>query len=111
MRLWLRGEIDLIGGFAGRPAKGTGRGLPIKTSKSSRPVSRICKSPAGQLFCHHMLAGVEMFSRDAERISEVPPREPPAAMLLHWPAPATAGPRTRCHHTAWSMSKASRRSA
>ena len=43
VRLWLRGEIDLIGGAAGRPAEGAARTSPRRTSRSSCPASPTCR--------------------------------------------------------------------
>ena len=70
VRLWLRGEIDLIAGLL----TGLQRALLALAEKNvevilpgfthlqvAQPVS----------FGHHMLAYVEMFSRDAERMQEV----------------------------------------
>ena len=70
VRLWLRGEIDLIAGLL----TGLQRALVAIAEKNvevilpgfthlqvAQPVS----------FGHHMLAYVEMFSRDAERMQEV----------------------------------------
>ncbi|MFZ2737758.1 MAG: argininosuccinate lyase [Burkholderiaceae bacterium] len=70
VRLWLRGEIDLIAellkdlqlALLGLAEKNTDVILPGFTHlQVAQPVS----------FGHHMLAYVEMFSRDAERMTEV----------------------------------------
>lgn len=70
VRLWLRGEIDLIGdllvelqkALVDIAEKNVDVILPGFTHlQVAQPVS----------FGHHMLAYVEMFSRDAERMSEV----------------------------------------
>ncbi|MEO7401859.1 MAG: argininosuccinate lyase, partial [Polaromonas sp.] len=70
VRLWLRGEIDLIGGLlldlqkalVDIAEKNVEVILPGFTHlQVAQPVS----------FGHHMLAYVEMFSRDAERMGEV----------------------------------------
>ncbi|OYQ39800.1 argininosuccinate lyase [Rhodoferax sp. TH121] len=70
VRLWLRGEIDLIGellvdlqkSLVDVAEKNTDVILPGFTHlQVAQPVS----------FGHHMLAYVEMFSRDAERFAEV----------------------------------------
>ena len=70
VRLWLRGEIDLIGGLLTGlqqalvevAAKNVEVILPGFTHlQVAQPVS----------FAHHMLAYVEMFARDAERMADV----------------------------------------
>ena len=70
VRLWLRGEIDLIGGLLvdlqkallDIAARNVDVILPGFTHlQVAQPVS----------FGHHMLAYVEMFSRDAERMADV----------------------------------------
>ena len=70
VRLWLRGEIDLIGGLLGDlqkalvdiAEKNVDVILPGFTHlQVAQPVS----------FGHHMLAYVEMFARDAERMAEI----------------------------------------
>ena len=70
VRLWLRGEIDLIGGLLGElqtallviAEKNVDVILPGFTHlQVAQPVS----------FGHHMLAYVEMFARDAERLLDV----------------------------------------
>ncbi len=70
VRLWLRGEIDLIGGLLTDLQKAlvdiAGKNVEVILPgfthlQVAQPVS----------FGHHMLAYVEMFSRDAERMHEV----------------------------------------
>ena len=70
VRLWLRGEIDQIGHLLGAlqtalvqlAAKNTDTVMPGFTHlQVAQPVS----------FGHHMLAYVEMFSRDAERLLQI----------------------------------------
>ncbi|NMM78246.1 argininosuccinate lyase [Acidovorax sp. SRB_24] len=70
VRLWLRGEIDLIGGLltdlqkalVDTAAQNVDMILPGFTHlQVAQPVS----------FAHHLLAYVEMFARDAERMQDV----------------------------------------
>ncbi len=113
VRLWLRGEIDLIDGLLTDLQKSLVDVaeqhveiiLPGFTHlQVAQPVS----------FGHHLLAYVEMFSpRRRAHGRRAPAHQPPAAGLRgagrhHLPA----GPRARGPHAwAWSMRRATRRSA
>jgi hypothetical protein len=111
VRLWLRGEIDLIEGLL----KELQRSLVDVAEKNvdvilpgfthlqvAQPVS----------FGHHMLAYVEMFKRDAERMLDVRKRVNACRWALpRWPAPptrwtASAWPRPwawkACARTRWT---------
>jgi argininosuccinate lyase len=89
VRLWLRGEIDLIGGLLTDLQKAlvdvaeqnVDVILPGFTHlQVAQPVS----------FGHHMLAYVEMFARDAERLADVRRRVNRLPLgAPRWPAPAT----------------------
>ncbi len=70
VRLWLRGEIDLIGGLLVALQKSL---LTIAEQNSDVIMPGFTHLQVAQpvSFGHHMLAYVEMFSRDAERFAEV----------------------------------------
>ncbi len=89
VRLWLRSEIDLISGLLTALQKAlvemADRNVDVILPgfthlQVAQPVS----------FGHHMLAYVEMFARDAERLADVPPALQPLPLARpRWPAPAT----------------------
>jgi argininosuccinate lyase len=70
VRLWLRGEIDLIAGLLVDLQKSL---LSIAEQNSEVILPGFTHLQVAQpvSFGHHMLAYVEMFSRDAERFAEV----------------------------------------
>ncbi|WP_293660963.1 argininosuccinate lyase [Rhodoferax sp. OV413] len=70
VRLWLRGEIDLIGGLITDLQKAL-LVLADKNADVILPGFTHLQVAQPVSFGHHMLAYVEMFSRDAERFSEV----------------------------------------
>jgi argininosuccinate lyase len=70
VRLWLRGEIDLIGGLLTDLQKAL-LVLAEKNADVILPGFTHLQVAQPVSFGHHMLAYVEMFSRDAERFSEV----------------------------------------
>ena len=70
VRLWLRGEIDLIGGLLTDLQKAL-LVLADKNADVILPGFTHLQVAQPVSFGHHMLAYVEMFSRDAERFSEV----------------------------------------
>ncbi len=71
VRLWLRDEIDLIVGAAQALQRALVEVAEETTSKSSCPASPTCKWPSPSALRHHLLAYVEMFERDAERMLDV----------------------------------------
>ena len=89
VRLWLRGEIDLIGDLL-KNCRGAGR---CGRAERGRDPARLHPPAGGPAvsFGHHMLAYVEMFKRDAERMADVRRRTnvTAAAGQRRWPAPPT----------------------
>ena len=90
VRLWLRGEIDLIGGLLIDLQKALVE-IAEKNVEVILPGFTHLQVAQPVSFGHHMLAYVEMFSRDAERMGEVRRR----AGRHQLPA----GPRTRRRDT------------
>jgi argininosuccinate lyase len=70
VRLWLRGEIDLIGGLLVDLQKALVE-IADKNVEVILPGFTHLQVAQPVSFGHHMLAYVEMFSRDAERMGEV----------------------------------------
>ena len=70
VRLWLRGEIDLIGGLLTDLQKAL-LTLATKNVEVILPGFTHLQVAQPVSFGHHMLAYVEMFSRDAERMADV----------------------------------------
>ncbi|RFO95502.1 argininosuccinate lyase [Rhodoferax lacus] len=70
VRLWLRGEIDLIGGLLTDLQKAL-LALADKNVDVILPGFTHLQVAQPVSFGHHMLAYVEMFSRDAERMQDV----------------------------------------
>ena len=70
VRLWLRGEIDLIGGLLTDLQKALVE-IAEKNVEVILPGFTHLQVAQPVSFGHHMLAYVEMFSRDAERMREV----------------------------------------
>ena len=70
VRLWLRGEIDLIGGLLTDLQKAL-LALAEKNVEVILPGFTHLQVAQPVSFGHHMLAYVEMFSRDAERMLDV----------------------------------------
>ncbi|NMM05914.1 argininosuccinate lyase [Polaromonas sp.] len=70
VRLWLRGEIDLIGGLLGDLQKAL-VDLADKNVEVILPGFTHLQVAQPVSFGHHMLAYVEMFARDAERLLDV----------------------------------------
>jgi len=70
VRLWLRGEIDLIGGLLVDLQKAL-LALAEKNVEVILPGFTHLQVAQPVSFGHHMLAYVEMFSRDAERMLDV----------------------------------------
>jgi argininosuccinate lyase len=70
VRLWLRGEIDLIGGLLIDLQKSL-LALAEKNVEVILPGFTHLQVAQPVSFGHHMLAYVEMFSRDAERMADV----------------------------------------
>ena len=70
VRLWLRGEIDLIGGLLVDLQKAL-VDMAEKNAEVILPGFTHLQVAQPVSFGHHMLAYVEMFSRDAERMGEV----------------------------------------
>jgi argininosuccinate lyase len=70
VRLWLRGEIDLIGGLLTDLQKAL-LSLADKNVDVILPGFTHLQVAQPVSFGHHMLAYVEMFSRDAERMADV----------------------------------------
>ena len=70
VRLWLRGEIDLIGGLLTDLQKAL-LDLAEKNVEVILPGFTHLQVAQPVSFGHHMLAYVEMFSRDAERMLDV----------------------------------------
>jgi argininosuccinate lyase len=70
VRLWLRGEIDLIGGLLVELQKALVE-MADKNVEVILPGFTHLQVAQPVSFGHHMLAYVEMFSRDAERLQEV----------------------------------------
>jgi argininosuccinate lyase len=70
VRLWLRGEIDLIAGLLRDLQKAL---LALAESNADTILPGFTHLQVAQpvSFGHHMLAYVEMFSRDAERMADV----------------------------------------
>ena len=89
VRLWLRGEINLIASCSPSCKK---RLLTIAEKNIDVILPGFTHLQVAQpvSFGHHMLAYVEMFSRDAERLHDVRRRvnRLPLA-LLRWLVPAT----------------------
>ena len=70
VRLWLRDEIDLIGGLLGDLQKAL-VALADKNAEAILPGFTHLQVAQPVSFGHHMLAYVEMFARDAERLHDV----------------------------------------
>ena len=70
VRLWLRGEIDLIGGLLGDLQKAL-VDLADKNVEVILPGFTHLQVAQPVSFGHHMLAYVEMFARDVERLLDV----------------------------------------
>ncbi|MCW7538659.1 argininosuccinate lyase [Aquabacterium sp. A7-Y] len=70
VRLWLRGEIDLIGGLLA-DLQAALLDLAEKNADVILPGFTHLQVAQPVSFGHHMLAYVEMFSRDAERLLDV----------------------------------------
>ncbi|CUS08559.1 unnamed protein product [Tuber aestivum] len=70
VRLWLRGEIDLIGGLLTDLQKAL-VDIAEKNAEVILPGFTHLQVAQPVSFGHHMLAYVEMFSRDAERMQEI----------------------------------------
>ncbi len=70
VRLWLRGEIDLIAGLLSELQKAL-LGLAEQNVDVILPGFTHLQVAQPVSFGHHMLAYVEMFSRDAERMADV----------------------------------------
>ena len=70
VRLWLRGEIDLIGGLLTDLQKALVE-IAEQNAEVILPGFTHLQVAQPVSFGHHMLAYVEMFSRDAERMNEV----------------------------------------
>ncbi|OOG50809.1 argininosuccinate lyase [Polaromonas sp. C04] len=70
VRLWLRGEIDLIGGLLTSLQKAL-LDIAEKNVEVILPGFTHLQVAQPVSFGHHMLAYVEMFSRDAERMADV----------------------------------------
>ncbi|WP_036838372.1 argininosuccinate lyase [Polaromonas sp. CF318] len=70
VRLWLRGEIDLIGGLLTDLQKAL-VDIAEKNAEVILPGFTHLQVAQPVSFGHHMLAYVEMFSRDAERMREI----------------------------------------
>ncbi len=70
VRLWLRGEIDLIGVLLTELQKAL-LGVAEKNVEVILPGFTHLQVAQPVSFGHHLLAYVEMFSRDGERLSEV----------------------------------------
>jgi argininosuccinate lyase len=70
VRLWLRGEIDLIGGLLTDLQKAL-LGVAEQNVEVILPGFTHLQVAQPVSFGHHMLAYVEMFSRDAERLVDV----------------------------------------
>jgi argininosuccinate lyase len=70
VRLWLRGEIDLIGNLLTALQKSL-LALAVKNVDVIMPGFTHLQVAQPVSFGHHMLAYVEMFSRDAERMLDV----------------------------------------
>ncbi len=70
VRLWLRGEIDLIGGLLADLQRAL---LDVAEKNADAILPGFTHLQVAQpiSFGHHLLAYVEMFSRDGERMSEV----------------------------------------
>jgi len=71
VRLWLRGEIDLIGGLLSDLQQVAGRRGRASTPTSILPGFTHLQVAQPVSFGHHLLAYVEMFARDAERLADV----------------------------------------
>lgn len=70
VRLWLRGEIDLVGGLLTDLQKAL-VDIAEKNVEVILPGFTHLQVAQPVSFGHHMLAYVEMFSRDAERMQEI----------------------------------------
>lgn len=70
VRLWLRGEIDLISGLLGDLQKSL-LSIAEKNAEVILPGFTHLQVAQPVTFGHHMLAYVEMFARDAERMADV----------------------------------------
>src|ERR1700753_3571747 len=69
IRLWLRGEIDRIVGLL----KGLRRALIVRAEQNAETIIPACTHlhvAQPVTFGHHLLAYVEMFTRDAERMRD-----------------------------------------
>ncbi len=71
VRLWLRGEIDLIAGPAASRCRSALVDIAEKNVDVILPGFTHLQVAQPVSFGHHMLAYVEMFSRDAERLHDV----------------------------------------
>ena len=88
-RLWLRDEIDHRRAARGAAARAGRAGDAHARDRDPARLHPPAGGAAGEL-CHHLLAYVEMFARDAERMADV--RRASTACRWaprRWPAPAT----------------------
>jgi argininosuccinate lyase len=106
VRLWLRGEIDEIAvllvemqnALLSVAERHTETVMPGYTHlQVAQPIS----------FAHHLLAYVEMFARDAERLADVRA----ASTACRWAPPRWPAPATRSTASAWRGRSASTASA
>jgi hypothetical protein len=107
VRLWLRDEIDLIDGLLTDLQKAL---LEVADKNVDVILPGFTHLQVAQpvSFGHHMLAYVEMFARDAERMAgRAPARQPPAAGRRRAGRhQLPAGPRARGHpRWAWWMTR------
>jgi argininosuccinate lyase len=106
VRLWLRGEIDLIDGLLADLQKAL-VDIAEKNVEVILPGFTHLQVAQPVSFGHHMLAYVEMFARDAERLADVRRRVnlPAAGCRCSGRHQLPAGPRARGPAWAWSMRK------
>ena len=106
IRLWLRGEIDLITGLL-RELQGALVDVAEKNVDVILPGFTHLQVAQPVSYAHHLLAYVEMFKRDAARLQDVRQRTntlplgAAASTSCHWAARRSPAPPTRSTASAW----------
>jgi argininosuccinate lyase len=96
VRLWLRGEIDRLAPLLAEMQRALVT-LAAPHAETVMPGFTHMQVAQPVSFAHHLLAYVEMFARDAERLADV--RR--ASTACRWAPPRWPAPATRWTASAW----------